>query len=81
MKKTARATKDAPLAFSTRAQTGDKLEVFKFESSRQLQQTTDQGATRLNEMETAHDRDSRYASVPPLITALSHPGSSRSHFA
>ena len=67
MRKAARASKDAPLAFSTKAQNGDKLEVFKFESSRQLQQTTDQGATRLNEMETAHDRDSRQANPPPLL--------------
>lgn len=64
VKKVARPTKDAPLAFSTKAQNGDKLEVFKFESSKQLQQTTDQGATRTNEAETAHDRDARQASLP-----------------
>lgn len=67
MKKVPRSTKDAPLAFSTKAQTGDKLEVFKFESSKQLQQTTDQGATRMNEMETQHDRDNRqvFLHLPP----------------
>jgi len=64
VKRAARPTKDAPLAFSTKAQNGDKLEVFKFESSKQLQQTTDQGATRTNEAETAHDRDARQAFLP-----------------
>jgi hypothetical protein len=55
------ARRDVPLAFSTRKDAGDsaKLELHKFESTRQLQQTTDQGATRTNEAETAHDRDSR----------------------
>lgn len=46
--------------FSTRDQSKDKMEIFKFESSRQLQQSTDQGATKANEMETQHDRDARY---------------------
>ena len=42
------ARKDAPLAFSTRKESSDgsKLELHKFESARQLQQSTDQGATR-----------------------------------
>lgn len=68
MKKMPRPTKDAPLAFSTKAQNGEKLEVFKFESSKQLQQSTDQGATRMNEMETQHDRDNRQvlSPLPPL---------------
>lgn len=53
------ARKDNPLAFSTKQEPVEKLEVFKFEESQQLQQATDQGATRINEQETEHDRDSR----------------------
>ena len=53
------ARKDIPLAFSTKQEPVEKLEVFKFEESQQLQQATDQGATRINEQETEHDRDSR----------------------
>lgn len=53
--------KDNSLTFSTKHEAVDKLEVFKFEGSQQLQQSTDQGATRINEQETQHDRDSRWA--------------------
>lgn len=60
MRKAPRASNDAPLSFSTRKDAADaKLEMHRFESSRQLQQTTDQGATRVNEAETEHDRDAR----------------------
>jgi hypothetical protein len=59
VRKPIKARSDAPLAFSTRDHNKEKLEVFKFESSNQLQQATDQGATKANEMETAHDRDAR----------------------
>ena len=58
------ARKDAPLAFSTKKDDSMKLELHKFESTRQLQQTSDQGATRTNEGETAHDRDARYVRLP-----------------
>ena len=60
VRKAPRASNDAPLSFSTRKDAADaKLEMHRFESSRQLQQTTDQGATRVNEAETEHDRDAR----------------------
>jgi len=51
--------KDNSLTFSTKHEAGAKLEMFKFEGSQQLQQATDQGATRINEQETQHDQDSR----------------------
>ena len=54
------ARKDNPLTFSTRHEPVEKLDVFKFDGSSQLQQATDQGATRYNEQETQHDQDSRY---------------------
>ena len=54
------ARKDNSLTFSTRHEPVEKLDVFKFDGSSQLQQATDQGATRYNEQETQHDQDSRY---------------------
>ena len=53
--------KDNAMTFSTKQEPAARLEVFKFEGSQQLQQSADQGATRINEQETQHDRDSRWA--------------------
>ena len=53
--------KDNAMTFSTKQEPAARLEVFKFEGSQQLQQAADQGATRINEQETQHDRDSRWA--------------------
>lgn len=50
---------DAPLAFTTRKAGDGRAAQFQFESSRTLQQTTDQGATAALETETAFDRDAR----------------------
>lgn len=50
--------KDASMVFSTKRQ-GEKMETFKFSSSRALQQQTDQGATNTLETETQFDRDAR----------------------
>lgn len=62
-----KAAKEAPLAFTTRregggdAGAGPRLEAFKYESARTLQQASDMGATRGNQQETAFDRDARRA--------------------
>ncbi|KAK9821001.1 hypothetical protein WJX74_000078 [Apatococcus lobatus] len=46
-------------AFTTKKAEDEKLETFKFASSKTLQQLTDQGATRTLETETQTDRDAR----------------------
>eukprot|EP00884_Botryococcus_braunii_P020037 jgi/Botrbrau1/6717/Bobra.0324s0008.1 len=51
--------KDSALAFSTKQAGPSKLELFKHEGNRALQQSTDQGATRTLETETEFDRDAR----------------------
>ncbi|KAK9806809.1 hypothetical protein WJX72_003538 [[Myrmecia] bisecta] len=58
VRKAAKLQKEDPLAFSTKS-SGLRLETFKYESSRALQQQTDQGATATLETETQHDRDAR----------------------
>lgn len=50
---------DNPMAFSTKEATDEKLEPFTFDSSRTLQQSTDNRATATLETETAFDRDAR----------------------
>jgi hypothetical protein len=50
---------DKPMAFSTKKPMDDKLEPFTFDSSRTLQQSTDNRATATLETETAFDRDAR----------------------
>ena len=40
--------KDNVMTFSTKQEPAARLEVFKFEGSQQLQQSADQGATRIN---------------------------------
>ena len=67
--------KDSAMTFSTKQEPAARLEVFKFEGSQQLQQSADQGATRINEQETQHDRDSRWA-----CSALSDPHVGRISF-
>ena len=47
------------MAFSTKKATDEKLEPFTFDSSRTLQQSTDNRATATLETETAFDRDAR----------------------
>ncbi len=62
-----KAAKVAPLAFTTRregggdAGAGPRLEAFKYESARTLQQSSDMGATRGNQQETSFDQDARRA--------------------
>jgi len=71
-----KAAKEAPLAFTTRregggdAGAGPRLEAFKYESARTLQQASDMGATRGNQQETAFDRDARRAPPPVPPPAL-----------
>lgn len=48
-------------SFSTKKDDDDKLQTFKFASTKTLQQQGDQGATAVLETETAYDRDARYA--------------------
>lgn len=48
-------------AFSTKKNDDDKLQTFKYSSSKMLQQQGDQGATAVLETETQHDRDARWA--------------------
>lgn len=50
---------DNPMAFSTKKPMDDKLEPFTFDSSRTIQQSTDNRATATLETETAFDRDAR----------------------
>jgi RING finger protein 113A len=50
---------DNPMAFSTKKPVDEKLEPFTFESSRTLQQSTDDRATATLETETEFDRDAR----------------------
>ena len=57
----AKVQKDAPMAFSTKANEQGRGRTFRYESSRTLQQVDDQGATAALETETAFDRDARYA--------------------
>ena len=70
-----KAAKEAPLAFTTRregggdAGAGPRLEAFKYESARTLQQASDMGATRGNQQETAFDRDARRARPPATCLA------------
>ena len=49
--------------FTTKKDDDDKLQTFKFASTKTLQQQGDQGATAVLETETAYDRDARYALV------------------
>lgn len=51
--------RDGSSTFTTKRE--DKTENFRFEASRTLQQTTDEGATRHYDVDTEHDRDARYA--------------------
>ena len=55
-------------AFSTKKDDDDKLQTFKYSSSKTLQQQSDQGATAVLQTETQHDRDARYVGV--LLCAL-----------
>ena len=61
----AKVARDAPLVFSTRregdgdAGGGPRLEAFKYESARTLQQASDMGATHGNQQETSFDQDAR----------------------
>ncbi len=57
-----RARADNPLAFTTKRPEEDKPEVFTFQSSRTLQQTTDQRATATLDIETDFAHDARCAS-------------------
>ena len=77
--------KPASAAFTTKKAEDEKLQTFKFASSKTLQQQTDQGATRTLETETQTDRDARCALVaypppppPPLVMdtlgSLAQPG-------
>ena len=67
---------DNPLAFTTKRPEEDKPEVFTFQSSRTLQQTTDQRATATLDIETdfAHDARCAHRIKSPHRTgvALSH---------
>lgn len=54
----AKVAKDSSMAFTTKRD--DRLETFKFESDRTLQQRDDQGATRLLDVDTEADRDARW---------------------
>lgn len=58
--------RDGSTTFSTKRE--DKTENFRFEASRTLQQTTDEGATRHYDVDTEHDRDARY-----VVTCLCPP--------
>ena len=55
----AKPAKDVSLAFSTKRKEEDRLEPFKFQSDRTIQQLTDRVATKTLETETAFDRDAR----------------------
>ncbi|KAK9837162.1 hypothetical protein WJX81_007360 [Elliptochloris bilobata] len=72
----ARAMKEAPLAFTTRrdgggdAGVGPRLEAFKYESARTLQQASDMGATRGNQQETSFDQDARARREAVLAQAV-----------
>lgn len=57
----AKAQKKNPMAFTTKREGGGEKVKLLYESSRQIQQADDQGATRELETETAKDRDARYA--------------------
>lgn len=65
-----KARPDNPLAFSTKRPEEDKAELFKFESSGTLQQTTDQRATATLETETDFAHDARCAPVLSLGSLL-----------
>ncbi len=62
--------------FSTKRE--DKAENFRFEASRNIQQRTDQGATRHHDVDTEHDRDARYVLLfnngvfAPLFSVYHH---------
>lgn len=56
--------------FTTKKDSDDKLQTFKFASTKTLQQQGDQGATAVLETETAHDRDARY---PNIHSDAAHP--------
>lgn len=60
VRKTKAAKADNRLAFSTKRPEEEKVEPFTFESSRTLQQSTDNRATATLETETAFDRDARH---------------------
>ena len=51
--------KAGPIAFTTKRTDDEKLQTFKFEGNKALQQQTDQGATRSLQTETQTDRDAR----------------------
>lgn len=70
-----KTAKDAPLAFSTKRKEEERIQPFKFQSDRNIQQLSDRGATKTLEIETAFDRDARSASVRPCF-ALTPPASS-----
>lgn len=56
----AKLQKQAPNTFSTKEPSSKQSVKLLYESDRNLQQATDQGATREVETETATDRDARY---------------------
>lgn len=56
--------------FSTKKAGDDKLQTFKFASTKTLQQQGDQGATAVLETETAYDRDARCAGVIEMLLAV-----------
>ncbi len=58
-------SKAGAAAFTTKKAEDEKLQTFKFESAKTLQQQTDQGATRSLETETQTDRDARYMTLLP----------------
>ena len=62
---------EASMAFTTRKTNDDRAAPFQFTSSRNLQQTTDQGATATLETETAFDQDARWL---PCLPHLRTPG-------
>lgn len=59
LRKQKAARADNPMAFSTKKPAEEKLEPFTFESSRTLQQSSDNRATATLETETEFDRDAR----------------------
>lgn len=62
--------RDASSTFTTKRE--DKAENFRFEASRNLQQRTDQGATRHHDVDTERDRDARYVACTVCTGACLH---------
>ncbi|DBA91237.1 hypothetical protein WJX79_004262 [Trebouxia sp. C0005] len=60
-------------AFSTKKDDDDKLQTFKYSSSKTLQQQSDQGATAVLQTETQHDRDARALREQVLKQAQDNP--------